>query len=358
MTNLLHCEQVTKSFSDNTVLKAIDLTVQSGEFLTLLGPSGCGKTTLLRIIAGLESPDSGSIHIQGKVCTDLPPSERPLHVVFQQYALFPHLTVFDNVAFGLVCAKVPYHERQGRIEQALSRVNMLEHQNKKPHQLSGGQQQRVAIARAIVLKPLILLLDEPLSALDYSLRKQMRLELKKLQRELGMTFIMVTHDQEEALTLSDRIALMNGGIFEQVGTPRELYEKPRNLFSAKFIGETNIFTGTVDETGVQFHGLDFHFTRKVDLPIGQKVHIIIRPEDVDAWALQEIPEGKPNQLPATVEEIIYRGSTVDLVVKLQNDQRLAVTEFFNDDDDKLIYTRGEKVILTWQPGWEVILRDE
>jgi spermidine/putrescine transport system ATP-binding protein len=334
MTNLLNCQQLSKSFDGNPVLQSVNLSVNSGEFLTLLGPSGCGKTTLLRLIAGLESIDSGTIHIQNTDCTHLPPAERPLHVVFQQYALFPHLSVFDNVAFGLACANVAKPERKQRVEQTLQRVNLLDHQHKKPHQLSGGQQQRVAIARAIVLQPLILLLDEPFSALDYKLRVQTRLELKKLQRELNMTFILVTHDQEEALTLSDRIAVMNHGNIEQIGTPREVYEKPRNLFVAQFIGDANI------------------------LPREDGSKLLIRPEDMEAWGLDEVPTDKTNRLPATVEEIIYKGSTVDLVVRLENSDKFAVTEFFNEDDDKLIYTRGEKVILTWQAGWEVILKDE
>ena len=212
--NNLSCRDITKSFSNHSALNNVSLDVQAGEFLTLLGPSGCGKTTLLRIIAGLESPDHGTITIQGRPSTHLPPADRPLHVVFQQYALFPHMSVYDNVAFGLSCAGTPKAQRRQRTECALKRVNMLEHAQKKPAQLSGGQQQRVAVARAIVLEPLILLLDEPLSALDYNLRKQMRLELKNLQRELGMTFIMVTHDQEEALSMSDRMAVMNHGAIE------------------------------------------------------------------------------------------------------------------------------------------------
>ena len=338
-------------------LNNINLTVNRGEFLTLLGPSGCGKTTLLRIIAGLEFADSGSVLIQGKDSTTLCPADRPLHVVFQQYALFPHLSVHDNVGFGLVCAKVPLPERKKRIEEALRRVNMWEHADKKPVKLSGGQQQRVAIARAIVLKPLILLLDEPLSALDYSLRKQMRLELKKLQRELDITFILVTHDQEEALTLSDRIVVMSHGSIEQVGTPRELYEQPENLFVAKFIGETNILEAVVTENGLQLKDLNLVFTIKDSLPIGMKVNVVIRPEDMEAWGYNEVPKEKLNRLPGIVEEIIYKGSTLDLIVRLKTGQRLAVTEFFNEDDHKLVYSRDEEVILTWQPGWEVVLVD-
>lgn len=361
--NNLSCRDITKSFSNHSVLNSINLDVQAGEFLTLLGPSGCGKTTLLRIIAGLESPDNGTITIHGTPSTSLPPADRPLHMVFQQYALFPHMSVYDNVAFGLDCAGLAKAKRQRRTEHALKRVNMLEHAKKKPGQLSGGQQQRVAVARAIVLEPLILLLDEPLSALDYNLRKQMRLELKNLQRELDMTFIMVTHDQEEALSLSDRIAVMNHGRIEQIATPREIYEKPSNLFVAQFVGESNILPATavkqVDgQTEFQLKDLDCSIWRKSSIKLDEPVNVIIRPEDMEAWGSDEVPEDKANRLPAIIEEVIYKGSTVDLVASLKNQQLLAITEFFNEDDSQLLYTRGEHVVLTWQEGWEVVLPHE
>lgn len=360
MKMLLRCSNISHSYSTGPVLNGISFDVRPGEFLTLLGPSGCGKTTLLRIIAGLESPDEGSIFIQEKDATNLPPRDRPLHVVFQHYALFPHLSVYDNVAFGLVCAKTDKAVRDQKVEQALKRVNMWEHANKKPAKLSGGQQQRVAMARAIVMQPQILLLDEPLSALDQSLRKQMCLELKQLQRELGITFIMITHDQEEALTLSDRIIVMNNGVTQQIGTPREIYEKPVNLFVAKFIGETNILEAKIiqsqpDETQIELIGLDTVLVKKQQLSFDQPVSVIIRPEDTQAWGSYETPKDCTNCLPARVEEIIYKGSTVDLVVRLRNGQAFSVTEFFDENDSRLEYTRGEEIILTWPEGWEMVL---
>lgn len=363
MKSVLKCCDILKSYSAATVLNHISLDVRPGEFLTLLGPSGCGKTTLLRIIAGLETTDSGRVFIEGKDSSTLPPRERPLHVVFQNYALFPHLNVQDNVAFGLICAKVSKVERGQKVKEALQRVNMLEHAHKKVTELSGGQQQRIAVARAIVMQPKILLLDEPLSALDQTMRKQMRLELKQLQRELGITFIMVTHDQEEALSLSDRIAVMNNGNIKQIGTPRDIYEKPNSLFVAKFIGQTNVLPAAIleslaGETQLKLTGLNETLSKNKFLPYEQDVSIIIRPEDMQAWGLDEVPGDCTNRLPATVEEIIYKGSTVDLVVRLQNGQAIAVTEFFDENDSKLEYSRGENIILTWPEGWETVLPNE
>ena len=221
---LLSLRHVTKQFGSMMALTPLDLDVQDGEFLTLLGPSGCGKTTLLRLLSGFETPDTGQIFLQGKDITHVPPEKRQLHMVFQNYALFPHMTVFDNIAFGLQCQKrVPPHEMEARVMAVLQRVKLANLRDRKPNQLSGGQQQRVAIARAIVNEPLVLLLDEPLSALDHSLRKEMQIELKALQRRLGITFILVTHDQEEALSLSDRVAVMNHGRIEQLGGARDVY---------------------------------------------------------------------------------------------------------------------------------------
>ncbi|EPC8020944.1 spermidine/putrescine ABC transporter ATP-binding protein PotA, partial [Shigella flexneri] len=258
----------------------------NGEFLTLLGPSGCGKTTVLRLIAGLETVDSGRIMLDNEDITHVPAENRYVNTVFQSYALFPHMTVFENVAFGLRMQKTPAAEITPRVMEALRMVQLETFAQRKPHQLSGGQQQRVAIARAVVNKPRLLLLDESLSALDYKLRKQMQNELKALQRKLGITFVFVTHDQEEALTMSDRIVVMREGRIEQDGTPREIYEEPKNLFVAGFIGEINMFNATVierlDEQRVRANveGRECNIYVNFAVEPGQKLHVLLRPEDL------------------------------------------------------------------------------
>src|SRR3990167_4062040 len=243
--NVVELRGVHKAIYGHDILHDINLEVREGEFLTLLGPSGCGKTTLLRLISGFEEPTQGSILIDNKNVIGLPPHQRHVHTVFQSYALFPHMTVFENVAFGLRCQHVPSQEIQTRVADVLKMVKLEKYAERKPNQLSGGQQQRVAIARAAVNRPLVLLLDEPLSSLDYRLRKTMQIELKQLQRKLGITFIFVTHDQEEALSMSDRVVVMQEGYIEQIGTPSEIYEEPCTLQVAKFIGEANIFDATI-----------------------------------------------------------------------------------------------------------------
>jgi len=241
MTTMIRLKSVEKRFGDRVVISPLSLEVEEGEFLTLLGPSGCGKTTLLRIIAGFETPTSGEVLLDGKPITHLPPYRRDMNMVFQHYALFPHMTVEDNIRFGMKMKKLPLDEQNRRLEEALEYTNLSEYRRRRPHELSGGQQQRVAVARAIVNKPRVLLLDEPLSALDYQLRRKLQVELKNLQRDLGITFVYVTHDQEEAMAMSDRIAVMNRGVIEQVGTPEEIYLRPRTLFVAMFVGENNLF---------------------------------------------------------------------------------------------------------------------
>src|SRR5580704_557672 len=244
-SNVIELRNVSKSIHGHGILYDLNLEVRNGEFLTLLGPSGCGKTTLLRLISGFENPTTGQIFINGKDVDGLPPHLRHVHTVFQSYALFPHMTVYENVAFGLRCQKLPSQEIAQRVSDVLKIVKLEKYASRKPEQLSGGQQQRVAVARAVVNRPLVLLLDEPLSSLDYRLRKIMQLELKQLQRRLGITFIFVTHDQEEALSMSDRLVVMHEGGIEQVGTPRQVYENPANLIVAQFIGEANIFESAV-----------------------------------------------------------------------------------------------------------------
>lgn len=359
---IISLKGVSKKFGANTALHPLDFTIRDGEFLTLLGPSGCGKTTLLRLLSGFEAPDSGSIFINGTDITATPPEKRHLNLVFQNYALFPHMTVYDNIAFGLKCQKLAKDQIKHKVMEVIKRVRLEKFIDRKPHFLSGGQQQRVAIARAIVNEPLVLLLDEPLSALDYALRKEMRIELKALQRRLGITFVLVTHDQEEALTLSDRIAVMNSGLIAQVGAPRDVYEEPENLFVTRFIGEANIFKTKVldanpDSLVADIAGVKFVFKNKKQFTKGQTINIVIRPEDIEAWDKNEAAD-KENLIPGIVREVIYKGSTVDLIVELNDGQKIAVAEFFDEDDESLEYALNEPVFIDWKTGWEVILSDE
>ena len=244
---ILELQQIEKSFGDTRVLDGLSLSVERGEFLTILGPSGCGKTTTLRVIAGLSQPDAGAVLLSGRDVTGLPPEKRSVNTVFQNYALFPHMNVEKNIAYGLNLRSVPRAEQKEIVKRMLSLVALEGYEKRMPSQLSGGQRQRVAIARAVALKPDILLLDEPLGALDLKLRRAMQSELKRIQSEVGISFVYITHDQEEALNMSDRIALMNGGRFEQIGTPEEVYERPRTRFAARFMGESALFEGTVLE---------------------------------------------------------------------------------------------------------------
>lgn len=357
--NIIELVGVSKYYHDTSVLHNINLTIKNGEFLTLLGPSGCGKTTLLRLISGFEEPSNGKIYIGGQDMHGIPPNRRYVNTVFQSYALFPHMTVFDNVAFGLRCKGVNNNDIADRVHDALKMVKLDAYVNRKPHQLSGGQQQRVAIARASVNKPLVLLLDEPLSSLDYRLRKSMQIELKMLQIELGITFIFVTHDQEEALSMSDRVAVVHEGNISQIGTPREVYEEPTSLAVAKFVGEANIFETELIRADDKFlevviEGKPFKFKNRKAFKTGDKIVTLVRPEDLQVWGLSEVTETQ-NMFPATVEQVIYKGVTVDLQLRLHNGKPLAATQFFNEDDEKLDFNPDEPVWVEWVPGWETIL---
>lgn len=357
--NIIELRGVSKSIHGHDILENLNLEIRNGEFLTLLGPSGCGKTTLLRLISGFEDPTKGQIFINGNSVEGLPPHLRHVHTVFQSYALFPHMTVFDNIAFGLRCKKLPKAEINERVAEVLKIVKLEKYAKRKPEQLSGGQQQRVAIARAVVNRPLVLLLDEPLSSLDYRLRKTMQIELKQLQRKLGITFIFVTHDQEEALSMSDRVVVMHDGCIEQVGTPRQVYEEPQNLTVANFIGEANIFECVIESIeGKQITVLIDGKRRVVKssrtFVEGQKANLLVRPEDLRVWGQAEVTDTS-EMLPGVIEEVIYKGTTVDLIVRLPNNTLVAATEFFDEDDDRLEYAMGEKVWATWLSGWEVIL---
>lgn len=277
MSEVLQLKDINKFYDEKQILKSINLDVERGEFLTLIGPSGCGKTTTLRIIGGFEKPSSGEVIFEGKDISNIPPNERNINTVFQNYALFPHLNVFDNVAFGLRIKKNKENEIKKKVENALALVDLEKYGKRDIARLSGGQKQRVAIARALVNEPEIILFDEPLGALDLKLRKRMQIELKNIQQEVGITFIYVTHDQEEALSMSDKIAVMNKGIIEQYGTPQHIYEEPVNAFVANFLGDSNIFKGKmVDRSIVNFLGHDYPCVDKVEP--GKDVSVMLRPE--------------------------------------------------------------------------------
>jgi spermidine/putrescine transport system ATP-binding protein len=362
LSPLVQLSGIGKSFDGKTVISDLSLTINNGEFLTLLGPSGCGKTTVLRLIAGLENVDTGTISLDGQDITEVPAESRYVNTVFQSYALFPHMSVFDNVAFGLRMQKCPNAEIAPRVTEALKMVQLEEFARRKPHQLSGGQQQRVAIARAVVNRPKILLLDESLSALDYKLRKQMQNELKALQRKLGITFVFVTHDQEEALTMSDRIVVMRNGIIEQDGSPREIYEEPKNLFVARFIGEINIFDATViervDEQRVRasVEGRECHIYVTFPVTKGQHLKVLLRPEDLRVVEINH--EGEAEGFIGYVRERNYKGMTLESSVELENGKMVMVSEFFNEDDPDVDHSLDQKVAITWVESWEVVLADE
>ena len=306
--HLIELTDLCKTFDDNEVLKNINLYINENEFLTLLGPSGCGKSTLLRIIAGFETPTSGKVSFEGQDLAGVPAYERKVNTVFQRYALFPHLDVFDNIAFGLNIKKLPKDEIERKVKRVLELVNLKGFENRTIGSLSGGQQQRIAIARAIVNEPKVLLLDEPLAALDLKLRQGMQLELKNMQRELGITFIYVTHDQEEALTMSDTVVVMKEGTIQQIGTPTDIYNEPKNAYVADFIGESNIIDGIMKKDclvsimDTDFECVDTGFVEN------ENVDVVIRPEDI------YILEPDKGKVPGVVESVIFKGVHYEMVI--------------------------------------------
>lgn len=324
MKTIIHLDSVEKSFGDHVVIPAFSLSIQEGEFITLLGPSGCGKTTLMRMISGFEEPTSGHIYLDGNDVTSIPPYQRDMNMVFQHYALFPHMTVADNILFGLKMKKVPQSEQKQRLEEVLHFTQLTEYQKRKPQQLSGGQQQRVAIARAIINNPRVLLLDEPLGALDYQLRKNLQVELKNIQRNLGITFIYVTHDQDEAMSMSDRIAVVHQGRIEQLGTPEEIYYKPTSLFVATFIGENNIMKINSDLIGVRPEKISLH---KADV---------------------QAPHHKQY---GVIEDIVFLGNIYKVSVRAEDD--IVITAHLYE---KGTWYQGERVGVAWAKEDEVILR--
>ena len=306
---LIRLVDCVMDFDGEVVLDSINLYINDAEFLTLLGPSGCGKTTTLRIIGGFQKPTSGDVLFDGKRINDLPPHKRQVNTIFQKYALFTHLNIYENIAFGLRISKVPEDEIRRRVDEALALVNLSGYQKRSVNSLSGGQQQRIAIARAIVNRPKVLLLDEPLGALDLKLRKSMQVELKKIQREVGITFIYVTHDQEEALTMSDTIVVMNAGKIQQIGTPTDIYNEPKNAFVANFIGESNIIDGVmVRDRLVTFAG---HTFPCLDGGFGENapVDVVVRPEDL------HLCEPDQGHIRGIVESVVFKGIHYEMMVK-------------------------------------------
>ena len=343
---IIDIQHLSKSFGDVKVLDDINFYVRRGEFITLLGPSGCGKTTLLRQIAGFIAPDEGRILLEGKDISVIPPHKRPLNTVFQRYALFPHLDVFDNVAFGLKLHKIPAKEIEQRVKKMLKMVSMTDYEDRSVDSLSGGQQQRVAIARALVNYPKVLLLDEPLAALDLKMRKDMQLELKEIHRKMGITFIYVTHDQEEALTLSDTIVVMNEGRIQQIGTPTDIYNEPVNSFVADFIGESTILNGTmICDRKVEFMGHEFEC---VDEGFGENVpvDVVVRPEDV---VISSDVEG--SQFSGVVESCIFKGVHYEMFVDTDKGYELMVQDYDS-------FEPGSKVGLSINPDDIQVMRKE
>ena len=335
MKKLIQLKNLTKNFDDQQVLKGIDLNIYENEFLTLLGPSGCGKTTTLRIIAGFEEPNEGEVVFDGIDIAKVPPYKREINTVFQKYALFPHLNVFDNIAFGLNIKKMDKNVIKEKVRRMLALVGLSDYENRDVTLLSGGQQQRVAIARALINEPKVLLLDEPLGALDAKMRKEMQAELQKIQKEVGITFIYVTHDQEEALSMSDTVVVMNQGEIQQIGTPVDIYNEPENRFVAEFIGESNIIEGImlkdllVKFDDVEFECVDKGFKKK------EEVEVVLRPEDIN------IVKPEKGKLKGNVKSIVFKGVHYEIIVETKYREYMIHTTDF--------YEVGLKVGLKFDP---------
>ncbi|GAA0999101.1 ABC transporter ATP-binding protein [Acrocarpospora macrocephala] len=331
-------------------VKGVSLAIGEGEFFSLLGPSGCGKTTTMRMIAGFEEPTKGVVKLLGQDVTDVPPNKRDINMVFQSYALFPHMNVWENVAFGLRRRKVAEAEIKQRVGEILEIVDLTGREKRRPREMSGGQQQRVALARALVNRPRALLLDEPLGALDLKLRQLMQIELKRIQREVGITFVYVTHDQNEALTMSDRIAVMNDGLVEQLAGPREIYERPATKFVAGFIGTSNLLSGTVDSingsAAVVRLGAEDRILVAGPSAAGETVDLTVRPEKITISTEQ--PEGELSVVRGTVNEVVYLGTYNSYAVGLADGAEIMVFQQ-NANDSSVTAERGDTVWLSWQP---------
>ena len=343
---IVELEKVNKFFGENHVINDLYLNIEQGEFLTLLGPSGCGKTTILRMIAGFEEASNGRIKVEGERVEDKEPFERNVNTVFQSYALFPHMTVFDNIAYGLTVAKVPKEEIKARVKEMLELVQLMGFEGRKPDMMSGGQKQRVAIARALVNRPKVLLLDEPLGALDLQLRKQMQIELKRLQQMLNITFVYVTHDQEEAMTMSDRVAVLQKGVIEQLDSPDEIYKHPASKFVANFIGESNLFDGTVvsSEKGTVKAELEGGGVMQVaaeGFAPGESITACVRPE-VTGYSKEPVPGFA---IKAKVKNVIFIGSQYKMYAFLDNGQEIKINRTKQDSN----LHEGDTIYLCWEP---------
>ena len=349
--SIVSLQHVEKWYGNNHVVKDLNLEIEEGEFLTLLGPSGCGKTTTLRMIAGFEDATEGIILVQGERVEDKEPFQRDVNTVFQNYSLFPHMSVYDNVAYGPMIKKVPKAEIREKVTEMLEMVRMSGYEKRKPDELSGGQKQRVAIARALINQPRVLLLDEPLGALDLKLRKQMQIELKRLQKKLKITFVYVTHDQEEAMTMSDRIAVMRDGIIEQIDTPSRIYQKPVTRFVADFIGESNIIEGVIKEVKDGLVVLDtgngYVSAAGSAYKKGEKVSVSVRPEAMDVSAAPQ--EGF--SMTAVVTDSVYMGTITKILLRTDSGQEIKISRFETDDAP----SEGTRVYVTWNPEKAVIL---
>jgi spermidine/putrescine transport system ATP-binding protein len=356
-------EGVTKRFGDLVAVDDLDLDLAGGEFFTLLGPSGCGKTTTLRMVAGFEDPDAGKVLIDGEDVAGLPPFKRPTNTVFQSYALFPHLSVRENVGFGLKRKKVPRAEIETRVRAELERVGLASEVNRRPNQLSGGMQQRVALARALVNFPKVLLLDEPLGALDLKLRKGLQVELKRIQRDVGITFVYVTHDQEEALTMSDRIAVMNRGRVEQVDAPEAVYERPATTFVAGFIGVSNLMPAVVEQasggrTRVRLDaGVEIEAAGN-GLATGERCHAVVRPEKLEIGRKEDSTRDGWPSVEGTVESSVYLGTATQIVVRLAGDVPMTVLVPNADEAERgRLPGGGASVRLSWAPEHIHLVRE-
>ena len=351
---MVKIDNVNKKYGDNHVVKDLFLEIKKGEFLTMLGPSGCGKTTTLRMIAGFETPTTGNIYIEGEEIQNNEPYNREVNTVFQNYALFPHMSIYDNLAFGLSVKKVDKAEIKKRVTEILELVQLVGFENRKPDQLSGGQKQRVAIGRALINRPKVLLLDEPLGALDLKLRKQMQFELKRLQKKLGITFVYVTHDQEEALTMSDRIAIMYGGNLEQVGTPKEIYEKPNSKFVADFIGESNIFYGVASkkDNDVLEVKLESGSVEAINAQVkdNEIIYVLVRPENIKLS--KDSVEGF--SLVGKVKEHVYIGNVNKTIIVLPTGMEIKM----NTTPKVALLPVDSEIYVYWEKEDAVVIKSE